>query len=85
MSVLVICEVLGDFVNTMTSDDKYSVRNSKILPQPIQMQLPKKQITLSQFFALFLKSTMVFEYLKKKNHDRHSLYILEIPEYERRG
>ena len=35
MSVLVICEVLGDFVYTMTSDDKYSVRNSEILPQPI--------------------------------------------------
>ena len=60
MSVLVICEVLGDFVYTMTSDDKYSVRNSEILPQLIQMQLPKKQITLSQFFAPFLKSTMVF-------------------------
>ena len=39
MSVLVISDVLGLFVNTMTDDDKYSLRNRKNLPESIQMQL----------------------------------------------
>ena len=42
MSLLVISEFLGLFVNTMTAGDKYPVRNMENLLQPIQMQLPKK-------------------------------------------
>ena len=40
MPLLVICEI---FVNTLTPDDKYSLRNSEPLLQPIQTQLSKKQ------------------------------------------
>ena len=56
MFLLVICEIVGLFVNTLTADDKYSLRNSENLRQPIQMQLSKK----SQFFAAFLKCTSPF-------------------------
>ena len=42
MSLLVICKTLRLFVNTLTVDDKYSVRNIENLPQPIQMELSKK-------------------------------------------
>ena len=35
MSLLVICELLGLFVNTLTFDDKCSVGNSDNLVQPI--------------------------------------------------
>ena len=42
MSVLVISEILGLFFKAMTANDKYSLRNSKNLPQPIQMQLSRK-------------------------------------------
>ena len=32
MSLLVIFEILGLFVNTLTADDKYSLRNTENLP-----------------------------------------------------
>ena len=60
MSLLVIGQILGLFVNTLTPDDKYSLRNSEFLLQPIEMQLSKKQKTFSQFFANFLKITSNF-------------------------
>ena len=60
MSLLVIGQILGLFVNTLTTDDKYSLRNSEFLLQTIEMQLSKKQKTFSQFFANFLKITSNF-------------------------
>ena len=47
MPLLVICEI---FVNTLTPDDKYSLRNSEPLLQPIQTQLSKKQ--KKKFFSI---------------------------------
>ena len=44
-------------IDTITADDKYSFRNRENLPQPIEIQLSKKQKDFSQFFAAFLKST----------------------------
>ena len=38
MSLLVICEILGLFVNTSTADDKYSLFNRENLPQRIQIE-----------------------------------------------
>ena len=57
MSLLVICEILGLSVNTFTADGKYFLCNNENLPQEIEMQLSKKQITFSKFFISFLKST----------------------------
>ena len=47
-------------------DDKYSLRNSENLWQPIQNQLSKKQLTFSEFFVSFLKSKSNFENFEKK-------------------
>ena len=52
MSLLVICEILGLFVNTLTTDDKYSLRYKENLPQRSQMQLSKKQ---KYFMTLLLR------------------------------
>ena len=53
-SLLVICKIVGLFVNTLVADE-YSLLNIDNLTQPIQMQLPQKQKTLSKFFSIFLK------------------------------
>ena len=39
MSLLVIFEISGVFVNALTADDKYPVRDCENLQLPIQMQL----------------------------------------------
>ena len=52
MSLLVISKILGLFVNILTADDKYSLRNSKNLRQPITMQLFKKQIFFLNFCCI---------------------------------
>ena len=60
MSLLVIFEILGLFVNTVTVDEKYSLLNRKNLPQPIEMKLSKKQKRFSEFFSPYLKFTSTF-------------------------
>ena len=57
MSPLVLGEILGIFVNTLTADGKYPVRGCENLQLPIQMQLSEKQKTFSEFFVPFLEST----------------------------
>ena len=42
MSLLVLSEILRLFVDILTADDKYSLRNKKNLQQQIQIQLSKK-------------------------------------------
>ena len=66
MSLLVICDILGLFFNTMTADDKYSLRTREILPKPIEMQLSNKQKCFSHFFAPFRKYTSHFKHSQKK-------------------
>ena len=39
MSLSLFYEILVVFVKILTPDDKYSLRNSEYLPQPIQIQL----------------------------------------------
>ena len=43
MSHLVLCEILGVFVNTLTTDAKYPVEDGENFPFPIQMQLSEKR------------------------------------------
>ena len=54
------------FISTLSADGKYSVVNRDKLPQPIQMQLSRKQKGFSDFFAKFLKSSLNFEHFQKK-------------------
>ena len=62
MSLLVISEILGLFLNTLTTDEKYSLRNSENLSESIKMQLSKTQKTFSGLLAAFLKSLSNFEH-----------------------
>ena len=82
MSLLVISEILGLFLNTVTANDKYSLHNREKLQEPIQMLLWNKQKTFSAFFAPFLKSTSNLEHFERKD-DPHSLSILEITDCKR--
>ena len=63
-SLLVICKILGLFVNTLTADDSHLNRNN--LTQSIQMKLSKKQKTISDLFSLSFKSRLIFKHFKKK-------------------
>ena len=64
--MLVLCNILGLFVNTLSEDDKYCLLYKDNLLQPIQILLSQKQKTFSQFFSPFLKSTLNFEHFQKK-------------------
>ena len=69
--MLVLCKILGLFVNTLTDDGKYSLVYRDNLTQPIQILLSQKQKTFSQFFSAVLKSTLNFEHFQR-NDDPHS-------------
>ena len=76
MSPLVLLEILGVFVKTLTGDPKYSVQDCENLQLPIQMQLSEKQKAFSLFssffffFFSFLESTSNFKSFENKdNHD----------------
>ena len=74
MFLLVICQILGHFVKTLTANEKFCLRDTKVLPEPIQMLLLKEQVN----------SRSNFEHFDKKDHP-HRAYILEVTEYKRRG
>ena len=58
--MLVLCKILGFFLNTLTDEDKYSLLYRENLTQPIQVLLSHKQKTFFQFFSTFLKTTLNF-------------------------
>ena len=66
MSLLVICEILGHFVNTLTADDKYSLCNTELLLQPIQMQLSKKEKIFRIFCSISGMYISFLTFKKKK-------------------
>ena len=82
ISLSVISEILGLFVNTLAAEDKYSLRNWENLCQPIQMPLSQVLNCLCQFSAVFLKSTSNFKTFEKE-HEPHSLCFSEISDCER--
>ena len=63
--MLVLCKILGLFVNTLSEDEKYCLLYNNNLLQPIQILLSQKQKTFSEFFSGFLKSTLNFEHFEK--------------------
>ena len=64
-------KILRLFVNTLTVNEKHYHLNRDNLTQAIQISLPQKQKTFSEFFLAFLKSILNFKHLPKKD-DRHS-------------
>ena len=83
-ALLVICEIVGHFVNTLTANGKYYLHNSEILRQAFRMELSKKLLTFLEFYAPFLKSISYFEFFEKKD-DPHCLYISKFTECEKCG
>ena len=77
MSPLVLPEIVGVFVITLTADEKYPVQDAENLSIPIQMQLSEKPKSFSQFFVPLLEYQSNFNEFEKKDH-RHSKYISEI-------
>ena len=96
MVPLVLREILEVFVNTLTGDGMYPVKNCQDLPLHIHMQLSEKQ---ENFFLTkklfhfpflnkktfpFLESTSNFKHFKRKD-DRHRQFISEITNCEKLG
>ena len=76
MSLLVICEMLGLFVNILIVDNKYPLGYREILSQTISnavSYLRNKNI----FVVTFLKSKLKLEHFEKEG-DLHSSYIFGI-------
>ena len=64
--MLVLCKILGLFVNTLTDDGKYSLLYRENLTQPIQILLSQKPKTFSKLSSEILKPTLNFEHFQKK-------------------
>ena len=59
--MLVLCKILGLFLNTLTDDEKESLLYRDNLTQSIKILLSQKQKTFFRFFSAFLKPTLKFE------------------------
>ena len=66
MSALVLSEILGVFVTTLTDNAKYPVQDCDNLQLPIQMQLSQKRKTFSQFFVPLLELHQILNIFKNK-------------------
>ena len=75
--MLVLCKILRLFVNKLTPDGKYSLLIRDKLTKPLQILLSEKQKTFSEFFSIFLKSTLNFEQFQTKD-DTQSRGISEV-------
>ena len=64
--MLLLCKILGLFVNTFTDDGKYSLLYRDNLTQQIQILLYPKPKTFSQLSSEILKPTLNFEHFKKR-------------------
>ena len=69
--MLVLCKILGLFLNTLTDDNKYSLLYRDNLTQQIQILLSRKPKTFSQLSSEILKPTLNFGHFQKKD-DPHS-------------
>ena len=66
MCPLVLGEILGVLVSTLTADPKYPVQDCTNLQVPIQMQLSEKRETFSGLFVPFLEATSNSKSFEKK-------------------
>ena len=67
MSALVTSEILRQFVNTLTPDDKYSRRYMQIFWQQLETPLSQKGIAFFWFFIAFLKCAWNLQNSEKKD------------------
>ena len=64
-------EILRQFVNPLTADDKYYGSNMQNFPQQFQTPLSQKQKTLSGFFIAFPKCASKETWLSQFNYFRN--------------
>ena len=83
-SPIVASEILTLYVNTLTTNDKYSRRNMVNFRQQLEAPFSQKQKTFSGFFLEFLKCVLILEYLGKKD-EYPSRVISKIIDSERGG
>ena len=81
MSALVTSEVFRLFVDTLTSDVKYSRRNMQIFWQQFQTLLSQKTKTFFDFLLHFSNVHEIEKILRKKQYP--SVIIIEIIASER--
>ena len=84
MSLLVICKILGLFVNPLTADNNYCLLNRGNKQQHFQMQLSQKRKIFFRLFFAFSKFRFSFEQLQEKD-DPHSWCIFGLVESDKRG
>ena len=65
-SPLVLYQILSLFVNTFSTDGKYSRRNMQNFSQQLETPLSKKEKIFSEFFITFLKCALNPEHFEKK-------------------
>ena len=66
MSPLVLDEILGVLVNTLTANGKYLVQDCENLRLPFQMQLSQKRKSFLNFLFHFWNLNQILNILKKK-------------------
>ena len=76
-------EILELFVNTLTTDDKYSNRNIQNLTQQLQTTMSQKQKTFYRIFITYVKSRTSSDDFVKKDEST-SLSIYDIIDAEKR-
>ena len=78
-----IYKIFPLLVNTLITDDEYSLLNNDKLTQPIQIQIAKKEKKLSTFFLDFSNLHQILNIVKKKMTLK--AYVFEITGCERRS
>ena len=81
---LVRFEILELFVNTLTTDDKYSSRNIQNLTQQLQTTMSQKQKTFYRIFITYVKSRTSSDDFVKKDEST-SLSFYDIIDAEKSG
>ena len=79
-----LSEILTLFVNTLTTDDKYSRRNMLNFTQKLEAPFSKKKNIFSGFSIAFLKCALKLEHLEKKD-EYPSCVISRIIDSEKGG
>ena len=77
-------EILELFVNTFTTDDKYSNRNIQNLTQQLQTTMSQKQKTFHRTFITYVKSRRSTDDFVKKDESTN-LSIYDIIDAEKSG
>ena len=66
--MLVLCKILGLFVDTLTDDGKYFLFYRDNLTKQIQILLSPKPKTFSKLSSKILNPTLNFEHFQKKDN-----------------